>query len=350
MLYSVPVEAKELSLHANKENSKAHVTAPLYNSSCQPPQNAYPAVYYHTPTGSGIRTETTTSEEALGSSGRLEFGSEMYSPAAVSGGTSPLSYQLRSSEQYVSGGRLMTPPIAQTESRLHRSFEFGMQTPSYSSMSYLYSGGGYDAQVQPYFSDSYWKDSYFYPEVPKEMEKSGSYDSLKCSFSINLYDILSKKDTRTTIMIKNIPNKYTQSMLLKKINKKFKDLYDFFYLPIDFKNKCNVGYAFINFTNSFYILQFFEAFNASKWEKFKSEKICQLAYARIQGTQALMAHFKAYDNLFQYSQKVRPLILLERKLSEMEVKEYEKRMRRIMNEERIKKLIELNESVFGPAY
>ena len=35
-------------------------------------------------------------------------------------------------------------------------------------------------------------------------------------------------------MIKNIPNKYTQSMLLEKIDIKHKDNYDFFYLPIDF--------------------------------------------------------------------------------------------------------------------
>lgn len=36
-------------------------------------------------------------------------------------------------------------------------------------------------------------------------------------------------------MIKNIPNKYTQKMLLSKINENHKDKYDFFYLPIDFK-------------------------------------------------------------------------------------------------------------------
>ena len=134
-------------------------------------------------------------------------------------------------------------------------------------------------------------------------------------------DVLSKKDNRTTVMIKNIPNKYTQKMLLKKIDKKFKNIYDFFYLPIDLKNKCNVGYAFINFINPVYILKFYEEFNGQHWEKFKSEKICQLAYARIQGHQALLMHFRSYNNMFQQNVKVRPLIFPERRVDPVELAE-----------------------------
>lgn len=41
-------------------------------------------------------------------------------------------------------------------------------------------------------------------------------------------------DGRTTLMVKNIPNKYNRELLLNSINKKHDKHYDFFYVPIDF--------------------------------------------------------------------------------------------------------------------
>jgi hypothetical protein len=41
-------------------------------------------------------------------------------------------------------------------------------------------------------------------------------------------------DGRTTIMIRNIPNKYTQEMLLERFEENHKKKFDFFYLPIDY--------------------------------------------------------------------------------------------------------------------
>jgi RNA recognition motif-containing protein len=69
----------------------------------------------------------------------------------------------------------------------------------------------------------------------------------------------------TTLMIRNIPNKYTKEQMLATLNKKFKDQFDFFYLPIDFFNDCNVGYAFINFVSVKEIESFYRTFNNQKW-------------------------------------------------------------------------------------
>ena len=82
-------------------------------------------------------------------------------------------------------------------------------------------------------------------------------------------------------MIRNIPNKYTKKMMLNEFNKNFRNKFDYFYLPIDFQNKCNMGYAFINFIDVNEVKLFFNEFNNTKWKRFNSSKICQIAYARI---------------------------------------------------------------------
>jgi len=70
--------------------------------------------------------------------------------------------------------------------------------------------------------------------------------------------ILDGQDFRTTVMIKNIPNKYTQKMLLERIDERHADRYDFFYLPIDLKNSCNVGYAFINMIDPLFVVTLYD--------------------------------------------------------------------------------------------
>ncbi|XP_021295165.1 protein MEI2-like 5 isoform X1 [Herrania umbratica] len=143
----------------------------------------------------------------------------------------------------------------------------------------------------------------------RRVENNGNQLENKKQFQLDLDKIISGEDTRTTLMIKNIPNKYTSKMLLAAIDENHRGTYDFLYLPIDFKvqNKCNVGYAFINMLSPSHIVPFYEAFNGKKWEKFNSEKVASLAYARIQGKAALVAHFQN-SSLMNEDKRCRPIL------------------------------------------
>ena len=113
---------------------------------------------------------------------------------------------------------------------------------------------------------------------------------------LNLEDIALGKDKRTTIMIRNIPIKYTDEML----DETFKDFYgkyDCLYMPYDHEKKGNKGYAFINFVNPLHILLFYDKFNGQKWEYFESPKICELNMAHFQGINEIQKHAKNFKEL-----------------------------------------------------
>ncbi|XP_020528229.1 protein terminal ear1 homolog [Amborella trichopoda] len=125
---------------------------------------------------------------------------------------------------------------------------------------------------------------------------------------LNPFKIKEIDGQHSTVMIKNIPNKCSWRRLLdfldehciqenekiKKVGSNAQEMfseYDFLYLPMDFKNKCNLGYAFVNFTSAMGAWKLYNKLNGYQWKVYSSKKICEVTYARIQGKQALVKHF-----------------------------------------------------------
>ncbi|KAF7376229.1 RRM domain-containing protein [Mycena sanguinolenta] len=109
---------------------------------------------------------------------------------------------------------------------------------------------------------------------------------------LNLARIEDGQDTRTTVMIKNIPNKMSDKDLMAYIGSVCVRKIDFLYLRMDFTNGCNVGYAFVNFITVQDLLRFAKAKLGEKWNMFSSEKVLQMSYANYQGKEALVEKFK----------------------------------------------------------
>ena len=135
-----------------------------------------------------------------------------------------------------------------------------------------------------------------------------NFTTKKCEkLFLNLDDIASGKDLRTTIMIRNIPIKYTDN-ILNETFKEFHGKYDCLYMPYDHEKKGNKGYAFINFVNPLHILLFYEKFNGEKWVHFESSKICELNMAHFQGINEIQKHAKNFKELkktcFKFNEKI----------------------------------------------
>lgn len=96
-------------------------------------------------------------------------------------------------------------------------------------------------------------------------------------------------------MMRNIPNNYTRSMLLDLVHGEgFEGSYDLVYLPIDFKNRVGLGYAFINLVSHEVAERFRVHFTGyCRWSA-QSEKVCEVSWS--DALQGVGAHVERYRN------------------------------------------------------
>jgi len=116
--------------------------------------------------------------------------------------------------------------------------------------------------------------------------------------SLNLAEEFSQHNSEgppTTMMIRNIPNRYTQRELIRELKSLgFTGTFDFLYVPVDKGTMCNVGYAFVNFIDHVWAnrcMQTFENYPFKKHRKARG-KVASVSVAHIQGLEANVRHYE----------------------------------------------------------
>jgi hypothetical protein len=95
-------------------------------------------------------------------------------------------------------------------------------------------------------------------------------------------------------MMRNLPNKYTQRMLLSEVNQAgFLGTFDFMYLPIDPDTNANRGYAFLNFIDPGFAWMLKMTYEGQKMNRFNSLKVVSVVPATLQGFDANYAHYSS---------------------------------------------------------
>lgn len=112
----------------------------------------------------------------------------------------------------------------------------------------------------------------------------------------------------STLMVKNIPTRFSQETFLKSIEVRF-DItrIDFFYLPLDFKSGKSLGYAFVNFVSSEALNDFYRKFSRVKLCS-SSSKCLALTLAKIQGLDNNYNLFKTSSVMTYAPPEFRPMI------------------------------------------
>eukprot|EP00435_Cladocopium_sp_Y103_P025043 s1434_g6.t1 len=98
----------------------------------------------------------------------------------------------------------------------------------------------------------------------------------------------------TTVMIRNIPTEYKQDELILEVSEVMgsPQSFDFFYLPWDTQNDCNIGYVFVNFPDPGAAQLAVRAFSNYNFRLHDSKKVGKVSPAHIQGLENNLRHLQ----------------------------------------------------------
>lgn len=100
---------------------------------------------------------------------------------------------------------------------------------------------------------------------------------------------------KTTVMLRNVPYNCPRDSVVKMMDEAgFCGLYNFIYLPIDFRSKSGFGYAFINMVSNDAAEKFFVQFNRFSDWPMRSQKVAEVTWS--EPSQGLHVHVERYRN------------------------------------------------------
>lgn len=124
---------------------------------------------------------------------------------------------------------------------------------------------------------------YRHPQVPRPLNLAAEYGSAN------------HDGPPTTLMIRNVPNLYTQRELVAELGELgLTGTFDFLYAPLDKGTLSNVGYAFVNFVNPEWASRCATVLHQHRFRRHRkvSGRTASVSVAHIQGLEKNLAHYE----------------------------------------------------------
>jgi len=128
----------------------------------------------------------------------------------------------------------------------------------------------------------------------------------------NLAEMYNKDEPPTTMMIRNVPGRYSHNDLMMDLQDLgFAGTYDFLYIPMDKGTGANVGYAFINFVDHNCARMCMESFEGYRFKRHQrsSKKAAIVSVAHLQGLEKNMQHYEKAAVNCSRDKRRRPVVL-----------------------------------------